>query len=134
MVTRTTSGRLGRLEELKGLLAARDFVTSGELAAELGVSERTLQRDIEVLRAGGVPIDADRGRGGGLRLERAWSFGRLHLSLEEAIDLLLSLAIAERIDSPLFLRRLASVRRKLAAAFSAKDQAKIRMLRRRLLI
>ena len=130
----SAANRLERLERLKGLLKARDFVTVAELAAELGISVRSLSRDIELLRAEGVPIDADRGRGGGVRLQRQWSFGRLHLDLEEGIDLLLSIALAEQLNSPLLLRTLRSVRQKLAASFSEAHQAKIRLLRNRILI
>lgn len=134
MGKRAVSARLQRLEELKGLLRAHDHVTAAELAAALGVSLRTLNRDLEILRGSGVPIESDRGRGGGLRLQRHWALGRLHLSPAEAIDLLLSMAIAEQMNSPLLLQQLAPVRRKIVAAFSENYQAKIRALRKRILI
>jgi predicted DNA-binding transcriptional regulator YafY len=134
MAARTASSRLRRLEELKGLLKAREHVTAEELADELGVSLRTLNRDLEVLRDSGVPIESDRGRGGGLRLQRNWSLGRLHLSPVEAIDLLLSIAIAENMNSPLLLQQLAPIKRKIVAAFSETYQRRIRSLRRRILI
>src|SRR5262245_8982444 len=134
MVTRADSSRLRRLDELQGLLKAREHVTAAELAAELGVSLRTLNRDLELLRESGVPIESDRGRGGGLRLQRNWALGRLHLSPAEAIDLLLSMAIAERMNSPLLLQQLAAIKRKIVAAFSESYQAKIRALRKRILI
>ena len=118
MADRRTSSRMHRLEELKGLLKAREHVTAAELAAVLGVSMRTLNRDLELLRDSGVPIESDRGRGGGLRLQRNWALGRLHLSPAEAIDLLLSIAIAERMNSPLLLQQLAAIKRKVVAAFS----------------
>lgn len=131
---RGAEGRLGRLRELAGLLKARDHVTAAELAGELGVSRRTLQRDLAVLRGDGVPVESDRGRGGGLRLQRNWALGRLHLTSAEAIDLLLSLAIAERINSPILLGQLAAIRRKVAAAFAESYQVSIRSLRRRILV
>jgi predicted DNA-binding transcriptional regulator YafY len=134
MAGRGTKSRLGRLEELKGLLAADDYATVGALAGELGVSERTLARDLALLRDAGLPIDSDRGRGGGVRLLRSWSLGRLQLDHAEAVDLLLSLAIAERIGSPLFLQHLAPIRRKVAAAFSDRQADLIRGLRRRILL
>lgn len=130
----TAISRLDRLEELKGFLKSREHVTAAELAEELGVSLRTLNRDLEVLRSQGVPIESDRGRGGGLRLQRSWSLGRVHLSAEEAIDLLLSIAIAERMNSPLLLRQLAPVKRKIVGAFPEGYQSKIRDLRKRILI
>lgn len=134
MIASPALSRLSRLEQLKGLLKAREHVTAAELAAELGVSLRTLNRDLDVLRAVGTPIESDRGRGGGLRLDRRWSLGRLHLNAEEAIDLLLSMAIAERLNSPLLLRHLAPVRRKIVASFGDAYQARIKSLRRRILV
>ena len=130
----SAADRLERLERLKGLLKANDSMTVKDLAAELDVSIRSLSRDIELLRAGGVPIEADRGRGGGVRLQRQWSFGRLHLDFEEGIDLLLSIALAEKLNSPLLLKRLRSIRQKLAASFPESQQGRIRMLRNRILI
>ena len=134
MRSRDTRSRIERLEELQALLKARDHVTGAELAGDLGVSVRTINRDLEVLRAGGMPIDADRGRGGGLRLQRNWALGRLHLSPSEAIDLLLSIAIAEAMESPLLLQQLAPIRRKIVASFAETGQQKVRALRKRILI
>jgi predicted DNA-binding transcriptional regulator YafY len=133
-MARATSSRLHRLEELKGLLKARDHVTAAELAEELRVSLRTVNRDLAILRDLGIPIESDRGRGGGLRLYRNWALGRLHLSPAEAIDLLLSIAIAERLDSPLLMQQLASVKRKIVAAFGDRHQSRIRSLRKRILV
>ncbi|WP_238011193.1 WYL domain-containing protein [Dactylosporangium sp. AC04546] len=126
--------RFNRLEALKGLLADRDVTTAGELAAELGVSVRTLQRDLATLRDLGTPIDGDRGRGGGLRLERGWSLGRVHLNESEAMGMLLSLTIAEKIGSPLLLDDLRSVTRKVGAAFAPAQARRIMGLRRRILV
>jgi predicted DNA-binding transcriptional regulator YafY len=67
-------------------------------------------------------------------MHRNWALGRLHLTPAEAIDLLLSVAIAERLDSPLLLRQLAPIKRKLVAAFSDTHQSRIRSLRKRILV
>ena len=134
MTERTAATRLHRLEEIKGVLKAREHVTAARLAAERGVSRRTLNRDLEILRDSGVPIESDRGRGGGLRLQRNWAIGRLHLSPVEAIDLLLSIAVAERMNSPLLLQQLAPIKRKIVSAFSESYQPKIRSLRNRILV
>ena len=134
MGSRATSSRLHRLEELKGLLKAHEHVTGEELSAELGISIRTLNRDLGILRDSGVPIESERGRGGGLRLQRNWALGRLHLSPEEAIDLLLSIAIAEQMKSPLLLQQLRPIKRKIIAAFSETYQPRIRSLRKRILV
>jgi predicted DNA-binding transcriptional regulator YafY len=134
LMSRSALNHMDRLERLQGLLKDGDTVIAEELAAELGISMRTLRRDIAVLRERGVPLEADRGRGGGMRLAPRWSIGRLHLGDQEAIDLLLSMAIAEKMDSPILLGELGRVRQKLAAAFSDSQQSRIRSLRRRILI
>lgn len=132
---RTADGtRLNRLEELKGLLRERENATAAELATEMGVSLRTLNRDIALLRRNGLPIDADRGRGGGMQLHRSWSLGRLHLDHIEAIDLLLSITIAEKVGSPLLLQHLTSIKRKVSASFAEGYQGRIRSLRRRIIV
>jgi predicted DNA-binding transcriptional regulator YafY len=131
---RIKQSRVTRLEALKSLLAARDVTTAGELAAELGVSARTLHRDLATLRDLGTPIDGDRGRGGGLRLERGWSLGRVHLNESEAMGLLLSLTIAEKIGSPLLLDDVRSITRKVSAAFAPGQTRRIIALRRRILV
>jgi predicted DNA-binding transcriptional regulator YafY len=132
--SRDTSSRLQRLEQLKSLLAARNHITAAELANALNVSLRTLNRDLAVLRNAGTPIESDRGRGGGLRLHRQWSIGRVHLDYREAIDVLLSLAVAENLSSALFLEHVRSTRNKLAATFAPAHRERIRLLRRRILI
>jgi predicted DNA-binding transcriptional regulator YafY len=58
--------------------------TASELAKELGVSERTIYRDIEALERSGVPIFTDRGRSGGLRLVEGYETRLTGLSGEEA--------------------------------------------------
>lgn len=60
--------RANRLLQLLLILQTRGQATAGELAARLGVSTRTMQRDLETLSLSGVPIYAVRGRGGGWSL------------------------------------------------------------------
>lgn len=106
----------------------------GALAAEFGVSSRTLTRDVALLRERGVPVDADRGRGGGVRVSTTWGVGRLNLSYREAVDLLVSLAVAEQAKSPILMANLAPIRRKLMASFSSVTRQRINQLKARLLI
>jgi predicted DNA-binding transcriptional regulator YafY len=127
-------GRVLRLEALKALLAERDYTTVADLAEELGVSTRTLHRDLALLREMGVPVEGDRGIGGGLRLEPGWSLGRVHLNESEALGLLLSLTIAEKVGSPLLLDDLRSITRKVGAAFAPAQSRRILALRRRILV
>lgn len=109
-------------------------MTVASLADDFGVSRRTLMRDIALLRDRGLPVEADRGRGGGVRLHRSWGIGRLVLSYREAVDLLVSLAIAEQLQSPWLIANLSSIRHKLTASFSPSLRDRIASLRQRILI
>lgn len=60
--------RADRLITIVLLLQHRREMTAGEFADELGVSVRTIYRDIEALCEIGIPIYADRGATGGYRL------------------------------------------------------------------
>ncbi len=129
-----TISRLERLEQLTALVKSDDPVTLGDVATELGVSLRTVTRDIEVLREQGLPIEADRGRGGGVRLAQTWGVGRMNLTYHEAVDLLISLAAAEQMESPLFMAHLGSIRRKLMASFGPGLGFRVRDLKNRVKI
>lgn len=123
-----------RLDRTLGLLASRPSWTARELAEELGVCLRTVRRDLSRLAARGVAIESERGRGGGVRVPARSGLGRVQLDAEELIDLLLSLAIAERLRSPLLLSTVGGLRQKLAAAFPPEERARISALRRRILV
>lgn len=129
-----TSSRLSRLDELVGVLKSGDVYVAADLALRLGVSKRTLMRDLDVLREKGYPIDADQGRGGGIWMNPHWGIGRLQLNYKEVIDLLLSLAIAEKIGSPIFLANPKAVRNKVSLSFPQEHRSRIQKLRKRLLI
>lgn len=60
--------RADRLLSILMLLQQRRRATAGELARQLGVSVRTISRDLEALNQAGVPLYAERGIGGGWRL------------------------------------------------------------------
>jgi predicted DNA-binding transcriptional regulator YafY len=122
-----------RLDRLLGLLASHQGWTGPALARELGVSLRTLRRDMARLVGRGVPIDASPGRGGGVRVPARMGLGRLQLDHREALDLLLALAIGERIRSPLLLSSLKGLRQKIGMAFPAEERFRVSRLRRRIL-
>lgn len=60
--------RAGRLLSLLLILQNGGRHTAGDLALRLGVSERTVLRDLEVLSGSGVPVYGVRGPGGGFEL------------------------------------------------------------------
>ena len=134
MAQTKTLSRLERLDELTGLLRSGEHYTASTLAQELGISSRTLMRDLDVLREKGYPIETDQGRGGGIRLHRHWGIGRLQLNYREVIDLLLSLAVMEKIGSPVFFRNLKAIRNKISLSFPQEQRDKIQSLRKRILI
>ncbi len=81
--------RADRLVSLVLLLQARGCVTGRTLAAELGVSVRTVYRDLEALGAAGVPVITESGPGGGCRLLDGYRFPLRGLRADEAEALLI---------------------------------------------
>lgn len=130
----STISRIDRLEVITARLKSDEALTIGEIAKEVGVSIRTLNRDIGILKGQGLPIETDIGRGGGVRLNRAWGVGRVNLNYTEAVDLMISLAIAEQMNSPLFMAHLSSVRHKVMASFSRAMKSKVNGIKGRIVI
>src|SRR5918912_1521995 len=126
--------RIDRLDLLTRVLRDRPGITVRELARELGVSARSVFRDIDHLRERGYPIEADRGRGGGVRLHASWGLGRVLLSSEEALCTLLSLAISEKLSFPMFSTEVSRARKKIVDAFPTAERKKIAPLRERIFI
>lgn len=132
MARENTYDRLHRLDLLASRLKSDELMTIGQLADEFSVSRRTLSRDIAILRHRGLPIEADAGRGGGIRLHRTWGVGHLSLNYQESIELLFSIAISEKLDAPWMFMNSTSIRRKLAASFSSGMRGRINGLRQRI--
>lgn len=121
-------------ERALGLLRSRDDWTAPSLAHELGVSVRTVHRLLAEFRERGLPIEASRGAGGGIRL--GWSYGLdgLRLGHRDALQVLLALAVAERVGGPLMTARLPAVRQRLGLALPQQQRSAVSRLRRRVLV
>ncbi|WP_194814918.1 YafY family protein [Nocardia sp. XZ_19_385] len=85
---RDPSGRLLRLLSL--LQSPREW-TGAELAERLGVSPRTIRRDVDRLRELGYPVDATQGNIGGYRLAAGKAMPPLVLDDEEAVAIAIGL-------------------------------------------
>lgn len=86
--------RADRLFHLVQLLRAQKSVTGAELAAQLRVSLRTVYRDIDDLRATGVPILGEAGVG--FALQRGFELPPLTFEQEELEALLLGARMVRR--------------------------------------
>ena len=77
------------------LRGARRPWSATRLAAELGVSTRTIERDIASLQLAGVPLYAEHGATGGYAILRAYSLPPLNLSAAESLAVLAGLALLD---------------------------------------
>jgi predicted DNA-binding transcriptional regulator YafY len=84
----------GRVLQLLGLLQSRRVWTGQELAQRLGITGRSVRRDIERLRDLGYPVQASKGRDGGYQLGAGAALPPLLLDPEEAVAMAVSLRLA----------------------------------------
>jgi predicted DNA-binding transcriptional regulator YafY len=88
---RETSARLLRLLTL---LQVRRTWSAPEIADRLGVSTRTVRRDVEKLRSLDYPVSADRGLAGGYRMGAGAQLPPLQLDDDEAVAMAITLRTA----------------------------------------
>ncbi|WP_093711803.1 helix-turn-helix transcriptional regulator [Actinacidiphila alni] len=107
-----------RLLTLLSLLQARRDWPGAELAARLGVSDRTVRRDVDRLRELGYPIAAVKGPDGGYRLGAGARLPPLLFDDDQAVALAIALRMAAATGAGIeeaAARALATVRQVLPA-------------------
>ena len=80
----------GRALRALELLQAQPGITGGQLAAQLGVTERAARRYIGILREAGIPVESARGPYGGYRLGRGIRLPPLVFTPAEALGLVMA--------------------------------------------
>jgi predicted DNA-binding transcriptional regulator YafY len=109
----------------EALRARRTGVTAQQLADRFGVTLRTIYRDLDALQDAGMPIKADRGRGGGYALDKNYQLPPVNFTAREAALLvaLARLAIEQRlIPFPNAIERAAD---KVKSALSTSAQREL---------
>ena len=98
--------RVHRLLRILTLIQGRDDWSAARLAAECGVAERTIYRDMKALEGAGIPYHYDE-QTRGYRVRRDFFMPPVELTLDEALALI---ALGERIgkDEQIPLMRPAS--------------------------
>jgi predicted DNA-binding transcriptional regulator YafY len=107
------------------LRGRRSGVTAAELAERFEVTIRTIFRDLDALREASLPLNAERGRGGGFALDRTYSLPPVNFSAREVALLITACGwLAEMRVLP-FTDTLGSAIDKLRAALSASSQRQL---------
>jgi predicted DNA-binding transcriptional regulator YafY len=101
-----------RLFDLLELLQARPVTTGGEIADRLEIDRRTVRRYITALQELGIPIEGQRGVGGGYRMRPGFRLPPLMLTEDDAVAVVLGLLAAERLGADVE-EALAKIRRVL---------------------
>lgn len=118
MPTAYSTGTSSRLLSLLSLLQIGRDWPGDVLAQRLGVSERTVRRDVDRLRDLGYPVLAVRGPEGGYRLEAGSELPPLLFDDEQAVALAVALRVAVGAGAGIqeaAVRALATVRQVLPA-------------------
>lgn len=85
-----------RLLELLELLQASPLTTGREIAERLAIDRRTVRRYVAALQELDIPVEGQRGVGGGYRVRPGYRLPPLMLSDDEAVVVVLGLIAARR--------------------------------------
>lgn len=116
----------------EALRARRTGVTAEELAERFGVAPRTIYRDLDALRAADLPLQAERGRGGGFALDRSYSLPPVNFTAREAALLVVLGKWMEEMRLVPLTTTLHSAVDKVRAALPTSSQRELQRLAERL--
>ncbi len=116
---RRTERLFALAEHLRG---RRTGVTTTELAERFGVTPRTIFRDLDALRAAALPLTSERGRGGGVALDRSYTLPPVNFTPREAAVLVAAGRFLAEMRVIPFTSTIASGLDKVRAALSASSQ------------
>jgi predicted DNA-binding transcriptional regulator YafY len=118
--------RADRLLSLVLLLQARGNVTARSLAAELGVSVRTVYRDLAALGVAGIPVITESGPGGGCKLMDGYRFPLRGLRPDEA-EALLMLGVPDVVRELGLERAVAAAHRQIRVTAGLAGQSLVHL-------
>ena len=112
-----------RLLELLELLQSRPLTTGRELADRLSLDRRTIRRYVAALQELGIPVEGERGVGGGYRLRPGYRLPPLMLADDEAVAVALGLVASRREGLDAADAALAKIHRVLPDALRRRVEA-----------
>ncbi len=123
---RRTERLFALAEYLRG---RRTGVTAQSLADRFDVTLRTIYRDLDSLRAAALPLHAERGRGGGYALDRAYSLPPVNFTAREAALLVTAGQLLTELRLLPFVDTLQTALDKVRGALPAASQRELEKLR-----
>lgn len=127
--------RANRLMDLAEMLRGGRETTVSRLAAQLGVSERSVRRDLATLRERGMAIEGEAGPGGGVRMQLATrGAGAVHFTIGEAVSLWLTARMAAAASDLPWAREAESALAKILNTLPPPRAHELRSLCKRVVI
>ncbi len=119
---------------LADMLRSREETNVPALAEELGVSVRTLHRDIAFLRESGMSIDGEPGPGGGVRFDRPRGATSVTFTGDEIVALWLSARLSALSSALPLSRAAASATNKLLGGLSRERSRELQAMLARVVV
>jgi predicted DNA-binding transcriptional regulator YafY len=126
--------RASRVLDLKELLEAREHGTVASFAGQLGVSRRTVLRDLATLRERGLPIDAEGGPGGGVRLSQERGLIGVHFAQDELVALWVTTSVMALTFSTPWAKPAERALNRMLASLPKERRRSLRRLVKRVII